>query len=178
MPRNQPTRLPPAELQSLLVHWTMVADGARMPRKEDFRVRSLAAWRDNVAIISPAAYGDPRRYHFRLVGAALHERFGRDMMLKNLCDVDGVLRGPLRILLMGARMNCAPTIARAEVAGARAEVTNVTWCDMALPLYEGEMPGGWIIFASYVEKDAVTFPPPFTGEDARSSRAGGGCVAV
>ena len=134
-------------------------------------MRALGAWRDNVAIISPAAYGDPRCYHFRVVGAALSARLGRDMMLKDLRDVDGVLRGPLRTLLMGARMNCAPTIARAEV-------TNVTWCDMALPLYEGEMPGGRIIFASYVEKDAVDFPPPFTGEEARSSRAGGGRVAV
>jgi hypothetical protein len=124
----------------------MVADGARMPRKEDFRVRSLAAWRNHVAIISPAAYGDPRRYHFHMVGGALSARLGRDMMLKSLRDVDGALRGPLRSLLMGARMNCAPTIARAEV-------TNVTWCDMALPLYEGEMPGGRIIFASYVEKE-------------------------
>ncbi len=118
-----------------------------MPRKEDFRVRSLAAWQDQVASVSPAAYGEMKRYLFHVVGAGLTPRFGRAMMLKSLRDVPAPLRTPLRETLTAARMNCAPSFVRVDVP--RGDGTNATWCDLILPLYEGDMPGGKLIFASY-----------------------------
>ncbi|HEX3675466.1 MAG TPA: hypothetical protein VHU87_14435 [Rhizomicrobium sp.] len=125
-----------------------------MPRTEDFRVRSLAAWQDHVASVSPAAHGEMKRYLFHAVGANLTPRFGRAMMLKSLRDVPQPLRAPLRETLKSARLNCAPSFVRVDVP--RGDGTNATWCDLILPLYEGDMPGGKLIFASYkVEEEGV-----------------------
>ncbi len=158
MPRNQPDRPLPGELQSLLVHWVQVANGQHMPRKEDFRMRSLVAWRAHVAIVSPSAQGMTRRYLFHQVGPTLDARLGRAMMMKGLADIPPPLRAGMRTLLTGARMNCAPAIARAQVP--QPNGTDVTWCDLVLPLYEGTMPGGKLIFASY----------PLEGEKDTDSR--------
>ena len=152
MPRNQPLEAPPSQLQSLLVHWVMVAAGEQMPRKEDFRVRSLTAWREHVALVSPAAYGDYQYYLFHVVGRALDARFGRVMVQKGVHDIDDPLREPLHAALAFTRMNCAPAFRRETVP--RGDGTNVTWCDLLLPLYEGDMPGGKIIFASYPVEEA------------------------
>jgi hypothetical protein len=143
----------------------MVAGGQRMPRKEDFRVSSLEAWRDNVAIVSPEAQGQPRIYLFNKVGAALDARFGRAMTLKTLGDLDSARRIPLREFLAGARMECAPCVARVT-----APVTNVTWCDLVLPLYDGTMPGGRLIFASYPEGETV-------GDSRRAAEPQSSCEA-
>jgi hypothetical protein len=151
MPRNQPFEFPPQQLQSLLVHWVMVAAGEQMPQKADFRVRSLTRWRDNVAIVSPAAQGDHKRYLFHKVGEALTPRFGRAMMLRSVHALPYALREPLRAVLARVRMNCAPVFAKMEgpADGGTPNGTNVTWCDLVLPLYDGVMPGGRLIFASY-----------------------------
>ncbi|HEY2070295.1 MAG TPA: hypothetical protein VGG48_12135 [Rhizomicrobium sp.] len=119
-----------------------------MPKKEVFRVRSLAAWRENVALICPEALGYPRIYHFSLAGEALTQRFCRAMTLKNLDDIGLGLRRPLKTMLSNARMHSAPAFAHAEVP--RGDGTATTWCDLVLPLYDGDMPGGRLVFASYV----------------------------
>ncbi|MGH6870743.1 MAG: hypothetical protein ACREHE_04475 [Rhizomicrobium sp.] len=144
MPGNQPDRLPPAQVQSLLVHWVLAAAGQKMPRKEDFRVRSLAAWRGHVASVSPSAHGEHSRYLFHAVGKGLTARFGRRMMLKSLKDLAWPERRSVHALLAGVRMNCAP-----KLAWARLPPPGATWCDLVLPLYDNRFPGGKLIFASY-----------------------------
>jgi hypothetical protein len=171
MSHNQPAALPPPQLQSLLVHWVLASAGRQMPRKEDFRVRSLAGRREHVAIVSPAARGEIGRYLFHVVGGALTARLGRAMTLKSVRDIRAPLGGPVHALLRTARMNCMPAFAWAEVP--RGDGTKVTWCDLVLPLYDSDMPGGRLIFASHVveeEERAADFTlSPFEGEREKKS---------
>ena len=118
-----------------------------MPRKTDLPMRTLQTWRDNVALIVPAAFGEARRYYFHFSGEGLIARFGRAMTCRCLRDIDETMRGDLRASLESVRRNAAPALARAPVPGGRVQVR--MWSDLVLPLAEPDDTVGRLIFASY-----------------------------
>ena len=147
MSDNQPVHLLHPELQSLLVHWFIACEGRAMSRKTDLPMRTLETWRDNVALIVPAAFGEARRYYFHFSGEGLIARFGRAMTCRCLRDIDETMRGDLRASLESVRRNAAPALARAPVPGGRVQVR--MWSDLVLPLAEPDDTVGRLIFASY-----------------------------
>jgi hypothetical protein len=162
MPDNQPVHLLHPELQSLLVHWFLACAGRAMPRKRDLPLKALAAWRGNLAVIVPAAFGEPARYHFAFCGDGLAGRFGRLMSCRPLREIGEPLRDRLRATLESVRHAAAPAIARAEIA--RGDGTAAMWCDLVLPLSDSGACADRLVFASYAPEMAagtvVAFPAP------------------
>ena len=147
MSDNQPVHLLQPELQSLLVHWFIACEGRAMPRKTDLPMRTLETWRDNVALIVPAAFGEARRYYFYVSGEGLKERFGNAMTGRCLRDIDEALRDDLRATLESVRRNAAPALARTPVPRGRVQVR--MWSDLVLPLSDTDESVARLIFASY-----------------------------
>jgi hypothetical protein len=147
MSDNQPVHLLQPELQSLLVHWFLASAGRAMPRKTDLPMRTLQTWRDNVALIVPAAFGEARRYYFHVSGEGLKERFGRAMTGRCLRDIDETLRADLRAALESVRRNAAPALVRTPVPRGRVQVR--MWSDLVLPLSDTDESVARLIFASY-----------------------------
>lgn len=147
MSDNQPVHLLQPELQSLLVHWFLASAGRAMPRKTDLPMRALETWRDNVALIVPAAFGERGRYYFHVSGAGLIARFGNAMTGRCLRDIDEALRDDLRATLESVRRNAAPALARTPVPRGRLQVR--MWSDLVLPLSDTDESVARLIFASY-----------------------------
>ncbi len=122
-----PAPLPP-ELQSLLALWFVRRGGDGVPDWRALPLRDLEPWFDHIARIEPFGYGDLRFFNFRLCGARLVARFGRDVSGLALNDLDAPIRNGLRATLERACGTKQPAFAEASAP------SELPYCDLALPL--------------------------------------------
>ena len=125
--RTLPTTLP-SELQSLLALWFVRRGANKVPDWRDMPLRDLEPWFDHMARVELLGYGDLRFFNFRLCGAGLVRRFGRDVSGLSLSDLDDTLAAGLRPTLERACGTGQPAL------GSACAPSGERYCDLALPL--------------------------------------------
>jgi hypothetical protein len=115
------------KLKALLAFWAEKRGASALPARADLPVHVLTPWTGNLAILEPVT----GTFRFRLGGAALLSRFGRETTGYTLDDLAPDLRKALSGLLDLATAKQAPVAAATVLS---TEGRRMLWSELMLPL--------------------------------------------
>jgi hypothetical protein len=130
------------KLKSLLAFWTARRGTRAVPMRADMPVYELTPWAEHIAILEPG----PATFRFRLGGAKLSARFGRETTGHTLDDLTPELRKTLSAFLDLATAKQAPVAAATLL---RHEGRRALWSELMLPLAGGRTGPPVLLLGAY-----------------------------